>query len=282
MTATFRVNLLIDNLNNLNIWKNSVIISVINHASAEISDDELQMVIRCINRQLKEDFEPYWGFGGQLRLEGRSGKEPASDNPVDLRGDGIIYIWDTLEPREAVGEHNKYYSGIPNGYVFTEIARKLNENWSVTLSHEALELIADPQLNLFAKGPHPHPMEKRREVFHCFEVCDAVQAEQYPIDGVDVSNFVLPLYFTYDADRNADEPGSRNDYLGTKNKQTGKTLASFSVNPGGNSVVWDPDQRIWYTYTPDSHSENRMEIKGLAEETRRAMRYKKGLKLSSV
>jgi len=127
-----------------------MIISVINHASAKISDDELQKCIRCINWQIAEDFEPYRGFGGQLRLEGRIGKEPASDNPVEMRGDAIIYVWDTLDVGTAVGEHKKYYSGIPYGFVFTKICDELHENWSVALSHEALELIGDPQLNLFA------------------------------------------------------------------------------------------------------------------------------------
>ena len=39
-------------------------------------------------------------------------------------------------------------------------------------------------------------------------MCDAVQAETYEIDEVDVSNFVLPLYFT-----GGDELGGRNDFL---------------------------------------------------------------------
>ncbi len=259
-----------------------MIISIINHASTIISDDELQKVIRSINRQIKEDFEPYWGFGGQLRLEGRSGKQPSSDSPVDMRGDAIIYVWDTLDVATAVGEHKKYYSGIPYGFVFTKICKDLNENWSVTLSHEALELIGDPQLNLFAMGPHPHPAENKRPVFHCFEMCDAVQAEEYEIDDIEVSNFVLPLYFTYDTEKNADELGSRNDFLGTKNDLTGQTVTSFGVNPGGYVVIWDPEQKIWYTHTADEKAEIRREIKAQAEQARRAMRYKQNIRLRSV
>jgi hypothetical protein len=51
----------------------------------------------------------------------------------------------------------------------------------VTLSHEALELVGDPEVNLLVKGPHPNRNE-RREVFHWFEMCD-VQAETCDIDG---------------------------------------------------------------------------------------------------
>src|SRR5689334_16784118 len=98
-----------------------MIISIINQAYKEISEDELQGAIRAINIQIREDFEPYWGFGGRLRLEGRTGKEPASDNPVDMRGDAIIYLWDTNDVKGAVGKHRKYYSGIPYGIIFTSL-----------------------------------------------------------------------------------------------------------------------------------------------------------------
>ena len=38
-----------------------MIISLINHSEV-ITDEQVQQVIRAINRQLKEDFEPYWSF----------------------------------------------------------------------------------------------------------------------------------------------------------------------------------------------------------------------------
>ncbi|MGH7182247.1 MAG: hypothetical protein ACREJN_09760 [Nitrospiraceae bacterium] len=77
---------------------------------------------------------------------------------------------------------------------------------------------------MLAQGPHP--AEPSKSVFHWYEMCDAVQTETYEIDGVAVSNFVLPLYFT-----GGDEVGGRNDFLGRSYK--GKTLRSFGVNPGG-------------------------------------------------
>jgi hypothetical protein len=97
--------------------------------------------------------------------------------------------------------------------------------------HEALELVADPEANLLVQGPHP--AKPGRSVFHWFEMCDAVQAESYSLDGVPVSNFVLPLYFTASVER-----GGRNDFLGTRVR--GKSLRSFSVNPGGYIGFFDP------------------------------------------
>ena len=53
-----------------------MIISVINHTNGKISDEEVQFTLRAINRQIREDFEPYWSLGARLRLEGRSAKQP--------------------------------------------------------------------------------------------------------------------------------------------------------------------------------------------------------------
>ena len=50
-------------------------ISVINHTNGEISDEELHVAIRAINRQIDDDFEPYWSLGATMRLEGKSEKK---------------------------------------------------------------------------------------------------------------------------------------------------------------------------------------------------------------
>jgi len=171
-----------------------MIISIINHTNGKISDEELQGAIRAINRQIREDFEPYWHIGAELRLEGRSGKTPSKQSLADMRGDAVLYLWDSVDVEDALGYHDLTNGSVPYGFVFTELAKELKEDWTVTLSHEALELIGDSEVNLLVQGPHP--VDVKRTVFHWYEMCDAVQAESYDIDGVKVSNFVLPLYFT--------------------------------------------------------------------------------------
>ena len=54
-----------------------MLISVINHANGKISDEDVQVALRAINRQIREDYEPYWHIGGELRLEGKSGTKPS-------------------------------------------------------------------------------------------------------------------------------------------------------------------------------------------------------------
>lgn len=245
-----------------------MIISVINHTAGQISDEELQIAIRAINRQIREDYEPYWYIGGELRLEGKSGAKPSKQNLSDMRGDAVLYLWNSVDVDNALGYHDANNRGIPFGFVFTELAKQLGESWTVTLSHEALELLGDPEVNLLVQGPHP--AEPNRTVFHWYEMCDAVQAETYEIDGVAVSNFVLPLYFT-----GGDEVGGRNDFLGRA--YNGKTLRSFGVNPGGYVGFFDPEKGDHDTFSAkgDGVAARRLELKSKAKGARRGIRYQR-------
>lgn len=243
-----------------------MIISIINR-SKKIGREEAQTVIRAISRQLMEDFKPYWHKEVILRLEGKASENPNPDSPLDMRGDAVIYLWDQeADVSDALGYHNLNYRGVPYGFVFTEISAQLGEPWSVTLSHEALELAVDPEVNLFASGPHPE--DPSRQVLHWYEVCDAVQDETYEIDGVAVSNFLLPLYFT-----TGEEAEGHNDFLGKK--YDGKQLESFGINPGGYVGFFDPltGEHDTHTMREDRRAEDRMATKYKAKGARRALRY---------
>lgn len=231
-----------------------MLISIVNR-SKTINDADLQCVLRAINRQIAEDFLPYWSFGAHLRLEGKVGRNPDKQHLLELRGDAVLYLWDQVDMAGALGYHDKNALGIPYGFVFTELAAKLGESWSVTLSHEALELIGDAQGNLLVQGPHPEHPEV--EVFHWFEMCDAVQSQTYKIDNVDVANFVLPLYFTPD-----EQKGGRNDFLGVLDK-LGRPLKSFGVADGGYIGFYDPRKGAHSTYFApgDARAEQRQHVK---------------------
>src|SRR5690606_16507092 len=131
-----------------------------------------------VNIQIERDFAPYWHMRAQLRLDSAD-PDRGVEELGGLRGDAIIYIVRDPDPR-YLGFHARHANGTPFGFVF----RQVTPNWTVALSHEALELLADPECNLYCKGPHPDPAEGGREVLHWFEVCDAVQAESYLIDGI--------------------------------------------------------------------------------------------------
>lgn len=226
-----------------------MIISIVNR-SRSITDEQVLNAIRAINRQISEDFKPYWSFGATLRLEGTIGASADKAKLSEMRGDAILYLADKTDVADALGYHEANYRGIPYGFVFTALCKKLKENWTVTLSHEALELVGDAQGNLLVQGPHP--ANPGKEVFHWFEMCDAVQSLTYKIDDVEVSNFLLPLYFTPE-----EQEGGRNDFLGTK------SLRSFGVTTGGYIGYYDPQTHTHETYfaPKDKEARRRSEIK---------------------
>jgi hypothetical protein len=191
-----------------------MIIAVKNHS--RVPDGEVLAAVRAVNRQIAEDFSPYWDLSGTLRVADRS--------VAAVEADGIIRIWDT--------GHNFHLNpaGIPTGHVFTDVSKVAQEavpwlSWHSGLSHEALEMIADPFLNTLARGPHP---ASHRQVFHYLEICDPVQSETYLIDGIAVSNFVLPHYYNPLGQKHG-----RNDFLGTG-------LEAFRWNENGEIGFWDP------------------------------------------
>jgi hypothetical protein len=246
-----------------------MLISVVNHTKT-IPDAQVHEALRAINRQITEDFSPYWHMHASLRLEGRSMAKPSTTRLPDMRGDAVLYLWDGDDGDDALGYHETTHRGIPYGFVFTRLAEELKENWTVTLSHEALELLGDPEVNLLVQGAHPN--RPSQAVFHWFEMCDAVQAETYSIDGIEVSNFVLPLYFT-----GYNETGSRNDYLGNLHGEKKKPLRSFGINPGGYIGFYNPASGDHETVAIDGDAKalKRLEAKGRFKAARRGLRYQR-------
>lgn len=240
-----------------------MIISLINRSKV-ISDEEMQRVVRAINRQITEDFTPYWSFGATVRIEGAVGPRMNTQTLPDMRGDAVMYVLDGLNKNEAEGWHDTNFRDIPCGFVYLGMCEKMQDPWTMALSHEILELIGDPLGNMWVQGPHP---KSRKKVLHMFEMCDAVQCEFYEIDGVVLSNFVLPSYFSP-----GEQEGRRNDFL--NRAYGGKTLKSFGINPGGYLNTMDPKTGKWDNPTrpKDPVAEARLKAKAAEQIGRGAKR----------
>lgn len=195
-------------------------IAIINFSS--LDDQEVQRAIRAVNRQVTEDFMPIWGAGRICKLHaspwGPGDENVLAEDPVPA--DSVIYLIDEGSLAWALGYHSINAREIPIGFVFVEVG-----DWEITLSHEVLELIIDPSVNIWVPGPHP--TDQNRYLFHSYEVCDAVERFSYFIDGVEVSDFVTPAYFA-----EGDAPGTRNDFLGVG-------VSSFGVTEGSHLGVRD-------------------------------------------
>ena len=77
---------------------------------------------------------------------------------------------------------------MPQGKVFVRTARDEGQPLSVVASHELVEMLVDPGLNLLSTGPDAGTV-------YAYEVADPVQAVKFAVHGLPMSDFVYPAYF---------------------------------------------------------------------------------------
>lgn len=236
-----------------------MIISVINQTAGEISDADLLAAIRAINKQIAYDFAPYWNMPATLRLEGSLQKQPHANLAASVMGgDAVLYVWSATANGDPEGFHDRNFRGIPYGVVYSEVSEQTGDPWSVTLSHEALELVADPQGNNYVMRPAVH--DPRKKVFFWFEMCDAVSSQTYEIDGIAMQNFLLPAYFEPPV------PGARTNFLGTD-------LEPFGIAPQSYVGYYDPAKQSQETAHVDTRGAARLAVRKRFNHTRSHRRH---------
>ena len=159
-------------------------ISVIN-SSTVLTDNEVSKIVPALQTQVTRDFYPAWGVDAHLTFVA-SGDDPAP-------GSWWLTILDDSDQANALGYHDLTSDGLPLGKVFAGSDMKLGSSWTVTASHELLEMLGDPDINLTAFVQ----ISDTAGTLYAYEVCDACEADHYgyKIDGVDVSDFVFPAWF---------------------------------------------------------------------------------------
>jgi len=162
--------------------------------STSIDNQSFQSTVRAINKQVIYDFQPEWNISATIF---GTSTDIGAKAPIDGNHDAIIYLGDlSQDPNTGVeivlGYHFTNHSKVPYGFVYLDVCSMYNEEWSCTLSHEVLELLADPTAVLTVSGQAPGRVDT---VFYDLEVCDPTQGDGYQIDGVTVCNFVGKSYF---------------------------------------------------------------------------------------
>jgi hypothetical protein len=162
----------------------NVTVSIFND-STTLQDADVQPVVAALQRQVSEHFAPAWGIDAALTFVPK-GQQPRA-------GSWWLVVLDDTDQAGALGYHDTTPDGLPMGKVFAKTDLDNHLSWSVTVSHELLEMLGDPDVNLTTFVQDTPKTGK----LYAYEVCDAVEDDQYAyaIDGVSVSDFVLPTYF---------------------------------------------------------------------------------------
>ena len=160
-------------------------IAVINESNT-LNDSDAQAAVAALQKQVSKDFFPVWGVDASLSFVSRTAAVP----PEAWQ----IVLLDNADQAGVLGYHDLTAAGLPLGKVFAGSELQHASSWTNALSHETLEMLADPDINLSVLVDDT---QDRRGWLFAYEVCDACQADSlgYQIDGILVSDFVYPTWF---------------------------------------------------------------------------------------
>jgi hypothetical protein len=159
-------------------------IDVINESS-EASDQMIKWLTAALQIQVNRDFSPIWGIQAQLNFIPNHGVP----NPAHWQ---LVFL-DNADVAGALGYHDLTVSGLPIGKVFIRTTELDNSAWSVTASHELLEMLVDPWVDsavilLNADGSG---------TAYAYEVGDPCESDNlgYVINDFKMSDFTTPQWF---------------------------------------------------------------------------------------
>lgn len=193
--------------------------------STQIPRGDVLKVSAAIQKQAARDLSPIWEISATV-----DPFDKLEDVPT---GYWTLLIMDDIHTEGAAGIHEDN-----NGQPFALITASADINeWSVTASHEALEMLVDPFGNRLVAGDSPKPDQGR--VSFLVEVSDPSEAPDYAYssNGVRVSDFYTPNYFDP-----VKSPGVRYSY-------TGAITGPREVLKGGYLSWQDSVSNSWWQET---------------------------------
>jgi hypothetical protein len=219
-------------------------VAVVPYGHPTIEEDEaindLTRVTAALQIQVTRDFAPIWGVSANVTPF------------LSLNHVPVGYMALVLAARPPIKSHGVHYAagGRPFALVKYEDLKHPG-NWSVTASHELLEMLCDPWGNRVVSGRAiaAEGESKLQQVEYLLEVCDPCQASTYLIDGVLVSDFVTPDYYSPSAT------------VGLRYSFTGNVEEPRTVLKGGY-ITWrvPATEEIWQQHGPldDPHKPERL------------------------
>jgi hypothetical protein len=196
-------------------------ISVINESTV-LTDADVTPVVIALQQQVTNDFRPIWGIDAELKVIPQGTPAPA--------GTWWLVILDDSDQAGALGYHDLTPDGLPIGKIFAASDLKAGDSWSVTASHELLEMLADPNINLtvFVQDANT------TGTLYAYEVCDACEDDSfgYKINNVLVSDFVYPAWFENFREEGSTQFDRMNQIKDPLALLTGGYIGVFSVTDG--------------------------------------------------
>jgi len=206
-------------------------LAVVPETDGLVSMSEVTRVAAAAQKQVVRDMEPIWEIRCTVDAFAVLDDVPIGYWPVILSAD----------VKDAAGIHLDR-----DGQPFALVeAGSSHPNWSLTASHEILEMLVDPfGKRLVAGAPPPQAINDGAvggltRVQYLVEVCDPSEDEAYAytVNDVLVSDFYTPNYF--------DPVKATGVRYSFRNEITGPR----EVLPGGYVSFGDPETNHWFQVT---------------------------------
>jgi hypothetical protein len=191
--------------------------------TSSVTFKRLSSVAAAIQKQVTRDFGPLWQVNATV-----DAFDSLESVPVDY---WPVIIQDDINEPGAAGYHTDD-QGQPLALV------QFDSGWPLTVSHETLEMLADPFGSRTIAGDPPPQMPKTgpqlERVVYLVEVCDPCETITYTVNGQHLSDFITSHYYDPDA-------GS-----GVRYSFRGKIKAPHTVLDGGYVSFGNPADNHWY------------------------------------
>lgn len=194
--------------------------------STVFTDSEVIRVMDALQIQANRDLLIGWGWGIDVVCEF------VTYDKADPKQMTMVML-DNSDQAGALGYHMTTSTGAPLAKNFIGTDMMYGYLPSVTMSHEFMEMLVDPNANWKIMSP-----DMSRD--YMIEVCDACEADEfsYQINGIAVSDFVLPPWF----DMPVRSVPVRYDFCG-------HITAPFQLLDGGYIAYLDTKTMTWVQET---------------------------------
>lgn len=151
-------------------------IACFNKATVSLGVD-LKELISAMQEYIDNYVAPVWGTPGKL----------VKSNDFIKDAWAVVFL-DNADQPGALAYHDLTPSGLPLSKVFVKTTLENNDLVSVSASHELVEMLVDPAINLLSTGPDS-------KTLYAYESADPVEALSFKVKGIPMSDFVYPSYF---------------------------------------------------------------------------------------
>jgi hypothetical protein len=151
-------------------------IACFNHATVPLGVD-FDALIEAMQAYVDNHVAPVWGTPAKLI------------KTTDFQaGAWAMVFLDNADQKGALAYHDLTPDDLPVSKVFVKTTLANHDLVSVSASHELVEMLVDPAVNMMTTGPNP-------KLTYAYESADPVEESSFPVNGIAMSDFVYPSYF---------------------------------------------------------------------------------------